>query len=146
MSTPERGAGHSAGMGAGAMSHHTSIVALTVWRENRGGGYAGMQSVANVIANRAAKSGASLYEECIRPMQFSSMTAHGDPQLTVYPRDTEPAWIQALQIAADAVAGTLKDITLGATSYYALSMKEPPYWAASMEFTVAIEGQKFYRT
>lgn len=124
----------------------TFVVALTCWRENRGGGYAGMQSVANVLMNRAAKSGASLYQECIRPEQFSSITSKGDPQLTLWPHETEPAWIQACQIAADAVAGTLKDITLGATNYYAASMAEPPGWAAEMQFTVTIEGQKFYRT
>jgi hypothetical protein len=31
------------------------VLALTCWRENRGGGIPGMQSVANVIMNRAAK-------------------------------------------------------------------------------------------
>lgn len=122
-----------------------AVVALTCYRENRGGGYAGMQSVANVIVNRASKSGSSLYMICIAPEQFSSLTAKNDPELSLWPVDDDPSWIQALQIAALASAGTLKDITLGATNYYATSMTTPPYWAASMTYTVEIEGQKFYR-
>ena len=46
---------------------------------------------------------------------------------------------------AQAAAGALEDITGGATSYYALSMTTPPYWAASMTPTVVIAGQKFFR-
>ena len=123
----------------------TAITALTCWRENRSGGYAGMQSVANVIVNRSRHSGASLYTECTRRLQFSSITAHNDPQLALWPIEGDPEWIQALQIAAAADAGELKDITLGSTNYYAASLDPVPSWAAEMTFTVQIAGQKFYR-
>lgn len=122
-----------------------AILALTCWRENRGGGYVGMQSVANVVVNRKNARSSSLYAECIRPWQFSSMTAKGDPQLATWPDENDPQWIQALNIAQQASEGTLPDITLGATSYYAASMDTPPDWAAQMQFTVTIEGQKFYK-
>lgn len=122
-----------------------AILALTCWRENRGGGYVGMQSVANVVVNRKNARNSSLYTECIRPWQFSSMTAKCDPQLATWPADSDPQWIQALNIAQQASEGTLPDITLGATSYYAASMDTPPDWAAQMQFTVTIEGQKFYK-
>lgn len=122
-----------------------AVIALTAWRENRGGGEAGMQSVINTLQNRAAQSGTDMYTEALRPMQFSSMTAHGDPQLALWPSLTDPAYATALQMAEDALNGQLPDITGGATSYYALSMNEPPYWAASMTPTVVISGQKFFR-
>ena len=121
------------------------VLALTCWRENRGGGLAGMQSVANVIMNRAAQRTETPYEVCVAKWQFSSMTAENDPQLGLYPGIAEPAWIQALEIAATAARGELADITGGATSYYALSMATPPYWAAKMTPTVEIAGQAFFK-
>ena len=122
-----------------------AILALTCWRENRGGGYAGMQSVANVVTNRVKQRKTSLYAECTRKWQFSSITAESDPQLDLWPSENDPQWIQALQIAQQAADGILPDITLGATSYYATSMTTPPAWAAQMTYTVTIEGQKFYK-
>ncbi len=121
------------------------LIAITIWRENRGGGYAGMQSVANVILNRASHRGTSAYEECVRPWQFSSMTAKGDPQLILWPSPSDTAWQTAQGIAQAAADGTLPDITGGATSYYALTMTTPPSWAASMTHTVTIEGQTFFK-
>jgi hypothetical protein len=104
-----------------------------------------MQSVINVLMNRASARGTSVYAESVRRLQFSSMTAAGDPNLILYPPDTDPQWQTALSVMAQADAGTLEDITEGATSYYALSMTSPPYWAASMTHTFDIEGQRFYR-
>lgn len=95
------------------------ILAITVWRENRGGGLPGMQSVANVILNRAAKRGTTAYAECTRAKQFSSMTAPGDRELTLWPSDGDPQWAQALDLAQQASAGALADITEGAIDYYA---------------------------
>lgn len=121
------------------------MLALTAWRENRGGGYEGMQSVANVILNRARKRGDSAYEECIRPWQFSSITAKGDPELSLYPALNDPQWKLAQSIAQDAADGTLPDITQGATFYYALSIPNPPAWATAMQKTVEIQGQIFFK-
>lgn len=121
------------------------IGALTAWRENRGGGVVGMQSVINVLVNRATHRGTDVYSEAVRRLQFSSMTAPGDPNLILYPVDNDPQWVQALALTALASRGSLEDITGGATSYYALSMPVPPYWAASMTQTVTIEGQVFFK-
>lgn len=119
--------------------------ALCAWRENRSGGRAGMQSVLNVLYNRSQKRGTTLYDEAVRPWQFSSLTAKGDPQLTDYPPLSDPNFSLAMTLATSAADGDLNDITDGATSYYAASMPEPPYWAASMTKTVEIEGQIFFR-
>jgi N-acetylmuramoyl-L-alanine amidase len=122
-----------------------AIGALTAWRENRGGATPGMQSVLNVLANRATSRHSSIYAEAVRKWQFSSMTAKGDPNLILFPQDSDPAWAQALNLASQAAAGTLEDITQGATSYYAQSMATPPGWAASMTQTVVIAGQIFFK-
>ena len=121
------------------------MLALTAWRENRGGMRIGMQSVMNVVMNRAAKSHETPYQVCVARLQFSSITASGDPQLTLWPLPNDPQWLTALALAESAVNGELADITNGATSYYALSIKTPPYWAASMTPTAEIAGQKFFR-
>ena len=96
-----------------------SRTALTAWRENRGGGLAGMQSVVNAIANRSKRDRVSFAAECARRLQFSSMTAAGDPELTLWEPDGDAQAAQALDLAACALAGTLKDITGGAVDYYA---------------------------
>ena len=128
------------------MTHQDiAIGALTAWRENRGGGTPGMQSVLNVLQNRATHRGTSVYVEAVRKWQFSSMTAPGDPNLILFPLDTDPQWAMALILAGQMSDGTLPDITGGATSYYADSMATPPYWAATMTATVEIAGQKFFR-
>ena len=121
------------------------VGALTAWRENRGGGVAGMTSVINVLVNRATHRGTDVYTEAVRRLQFSSMTAAGDPNLILFPADNDQQWQEALALASQASRGALDDITGGATSYYALSMPTPPYWAASMTKTVEIENQVFFR-
>lgn len=104
-----------------------------------------MQSVMNVLVNRAQVRGTDVFTEATRKLQFSSLTDPGDPQLIEYPHEGDPDWTVALTIAYQAKTGSLEDITGGATSYYALSMKEPPYWVASMTKTVDIEGQRFFK-
>ena len=126
-----------------------AIGSLCAWRENRGGGEPGMHSVLNVLVNRAVARGTSIEQESLRPWQFSSMTAKGDPQLRLGPDCLDAAdlsaYLTAVRLAAEADAGNLPDITGGATSYFASSMADPPEWAASMQFTVEIAGQRFYR-
>ena len=123
-----------------------AIGALTAWREARGGGVAGLTSVLNVLMNRAAKRKTSVYAEAVRRLQFSSMTATGDPNLILFPAENDPQWQEALTLAAQGAAYALQDITGGATSYYAQSMPTPPYWAASMTQTCVIAGQVFFKS
>ena len=101
------------------------VLALCIWRENRGHGREGMQSVANVILNRAAKDGSTAYAEVVKPLQFSSMTAKGDPELALWPADNDQSWDAALDIAELAAAGVLQDITNGALLYYAPHALDP---------------------
>jgi N-acetylmuramoyl-L-alanine amidase len=119
--------------------------ALCAWRENRGGQTPGMQSVINVLVNRAKMHGSSVYQESVRPWQFSSMTAPGDPNLIKFPLPNDAQWETALLLMQKASEGVLFDMTDGATNYYAASMTTPPNWANTMQFTVEIAGQKFFR-
>lgn len=99
------------------------MLKLTAWRENRGAGTPGMHSVMNAILNRALKRGQPVYEVCTAPLQFSSISAPGDPETGLWPNAAKAADWQAWQIAgtlaAAAAAGRLVDLTDGATLYYA---------------------------
>lgn len=122
---------------------------LCIWRENRGGGVPGMQSVLNVLMNRAARDSTSVQEEALARLQFTSMTYASDPEIRLGPDMLIPAdldtWLEAAVLVEEAAASTLEDITDGATNYYAASLSPPPAWAASMTQTAEIAGQLFFR-
>ena len=85
-----------------------------------------MQSVLNVLQNRAARRGTSVYAEATRWEQFSSINAPANPEQSTWPTPLNPvdwaAWQTALSLAARAAASTLDDITNGATLYYAIAL------------------------
>ena len=134
-------------------------MAITAYRENRGGGLSGMQSVINVVMNRVKSTGESPYLVCTTHAQFSSISMPG-PESYLWPKDTDPDWTAALAMAAEAAAGTLVDLTDGATLYYAPAAIEtmvhfvlpggrsvpfPKGWnAQAVKFTVAIADQLFF--
>lgn len=98
------------------------MLALTAWRENRGGGRVGMQSVMNCIMNRTKKNHTTPYHECINKNAFTSVSNHDDPETTLYadqdkssPQDWSN-WLTALSMAA--IVDDLPDITSGSTLYY----------------------------
>lgn len=95
-----------------------SIVALTLWREASGEGTQGMKAVANVIYNRALHNGITMYDVCTAPNQFSSLSIRGDASTIRWPKQTDVVFQSACQLAEDALAGTLEDITDGALFYY----------------------------
>lgn len=138
-----------------------TILALTAWRENRGGGEKGMQSVINVILNRSLRYNTSIYVQCTKPDQFSSITAKHDPELALWPDEDNIDWQIAMNIAEMAVQHLITDITGGATLYYApKGLKSgkmfrlpngdqvpfPDDWKfTSVRFTVEIADQLFFR-
>jgi spore germination cell wall hydrolase CwlJ-like protein len=121
-----------------------AFISLAAWRENRNHGIPGLQSVCNVIINRMAAWQESGYQVVTTHEQFSSMTAPGDPQLGLYPAVADPQWREAQVLAREGLAGTLPDITGGATNYYALG-EEEPRWAVGMQPTVIIGSQQFLK-
>lgn len=137
------------------------VLPLTLWREARGEGHAGMAAVCAVIMNRVAKHGSTPEQECLKPLQFSSMTAPGDPERNVYPSAADPSWVDAQEIASNAEAKLLVDPTDGATLYYAPRSIEqvclytlpsgqkiafPPHWNPHVvQYTVTIGHHVFFR-
>lgn len=104
-----------------------------------------MTSVINSVINRiAAGYGKTAYQVVTAREQYSSITAPGDRQLGLYPAVSDPQWLEAQVLAGQALQGTLRDITMGSTNYYALGMEEPE-WATGMTPTVIISGQQFLR-
>lgn len=125
------------------------ILAKTCWGECRGGGYIGMQSVANVINNRS-KSGIKWWGHdtrtiCLHSYQFSCWLK-SDPNRSklLAVTDKDPSYKEALSIAAEYISGNLVDITNGATSYYAKNMATPPRWAEDNKPVAEIAGQLFF--
>jgi spore germination cell wall hydrolase CwlJ-like protein len=122
------------------------MVALCLWREARGEGEEGMHAVASVILNRAEKRNTSPYTEVIRPWAFSSITAKGDPQLSKWPQENDPAWITAKDIALATLVMPTTDPTKGATLYYDDSISFPKSWRrAAVEPTVKIGRLNFFK-
>lgn len=91
------------------------VSALTAWREQRGFGTSGLQSIINVIVNRAAKTGDSAYQVCTQHAQFSSISMPG-PEAYLWPQPTDPQWLEALALVQ---TDDLADLTNGSTLYYA---------------------------
>lgn len=141
-------------------SADVDTLARTIWGENRGGGWNGMQSVANVIMNRAAIAaqhggywwGNSITEICLKHQgntyQFSAWSPSDPnygPMNSVMPSDSQ--FSDALQIATMATAGQLPDLTRGATNYYApdaMPNGVAPAWARGQTALADIAGQLFF--
>lgn len=130
------------------MRDPVDILARTLWGEARGEGRHGMEAVAAVILNRAAHPrwwGSNIIQVCTAPMQFSCWS-WGDPNRPklVSVTGADPAFVTALAVAEQAVAGKLVDPTNGADSYYAAGTPEPA-WAEGREPCAVIGRHKFYR-
>jgi spore germination cell wall hydrolase CwlJ-like protein len=128
-------------------------LARTLWGEARSEGYRGMQAVANVVMNRyeAAQEsnikgrqfGRTVAEICQKPYQFSIWNAN-DPNLPKILAVTEDdqSFRAALQIARDALNGSLPDITNGADHYHTSAVS--PYWSSGKTPIAQIGSHEFY--
>jgi N-acetylmuramoyl-L-alanine amidase len=133
---------------AQANSTDVDTLARTIWGEARGEGYDGMQAVANVVMNRVHAGtfpgGYSITGVCRAPRQFSCWNP-GDPNLQpmLSVSSSNPQFQTAMQIAQEAVAGTLPDITNGATYYHSTSIATPSSWGDKTQ-VASIGNQVFY--
>ena len=130
--------------GVDMTSDQNDLLARTIYGEARGEGKKGMQAVANVVMNRVKKGGwwgASIKDVVLKPYQFSCWNEN-DPNRAIILKATDAQLKQAREIADAAIAGTLPDITGGATHYHAKSIT--PYWAASLTKTASIGNHVFY--
>ena len=128
-----------------------AIPALCAWRECRSGGLVGMQSVINVLQNRATKYKTDLYIETTKAKQFTSisppnnMTA-ANSEANVWPTEEDTLYPSAEVMINEAINGNLPDITGGAVLYYAQTMNTPPDWDFNeLVHTATIAGQLFFK-
>lgn len=100
-----------------------TLLATVCWKENRRGQIPGMTSIINVVQNRVEKHGKTIEEIVMAPWQFTSMSVKSDPEFSVDPSKSHgadlSAWTEAQDLAQQASNGSLQDITLGSTLYYA---------------------------
>lgn len=134
------------------MVAEVDIVARTLFGEARGEMRQGQQAVANVIMNRAKIGYAHPHfgdgtpsTACLAHMQFSCWNEN-DPNRAIIldVDDSNPIFSQCLQIATEAVAGSLEDITDNATYYYVKGSPEPA-WAVDKEPCAIIGRHLFYK-
>ena len=88
----------------------TAIPAICSWRENRGGGRVGMQSVVNVLQNRARARNTSLYAEAVRPVQFTSISPPANltaaqSEAAVWPVEGDELYATAEMLVTQALIG-----------------------------------------
>ena len=120
------------------------MLALCMYREDRSGGQTGMTAVGCVVRNRVTKHRSTYYAEVVKPWQFSSITAKGDPQLSLYPLESDPNWAIAQLLALQITNGTILDVTDGATLYYANSIPFPASWNRAVLTPTVTIGNQFY--
>ena len=129
--------------------------ARIAWGEARNQGPEGLQAVVNVIDNRARMDlfndgkpdwwGESHAGVATKPYQFSAYNAN-DPNRAKLEAvtDADPLFAHAVELAAMAVAGSLPDITDGATHYHAAHIPAP-HWTVGAERTGIIGDHIFYK-
>lgn len=106
------------------------VLAGTAYGECSGGGRVGMENVTSIVMARWRRGwGRTPVEVCLAPEQFSCWTDSNRQRIETAAVDDAASWAIALDVADTALAGTLPIRTCGADSYYALSMRQPAYWA-----------------
>ncbi len=134
------------------------VVAATIIGEAGGEDTDGMKAVKNVLQNRSSKRGTSLAGEALRPKQFSmwnkatsgvNVTADFNQKdrilkiqsiIDMYKK--HPKW----NIGTTLAKTKIKDITGGATKYYASGGRhaiDPPYWAKNWKDPIIIGNHTF---
>lgn len=130
-------------------SEQIDVMARTAWGEARGEGQSGMQAVLNVIVNRTKKGGwwgATPAEVCHKKSQFSCWNLN-DPNRArmLAVTDSDANFRTAKSLAKSAYAGTLPDITGGATHYLnPAALSSLPSWTRSLTKTAQIGNHVFY--
>lgn len=136
------------------LSYEEAYLTATLFGEAGGEGVTGMQTVASVIMNRRnyyqahAKGGQTvkLSDVCLARYQFSfwndkrNWTVQNiESWASKLNSANARAWNKCLEIARQAIAGSLKDVTNGATFYYATWMDKKgkaPAWARGRNYKV----------
>jgi len=119
---------------------------LDTWREARGEPDIAISAVAFSILNRVERPswwGRTLMGVIRKKWQYSSMTAPGDPQLILYPTESDKSWQNVMVICRKVICGMLVNPVKGADSYFDLSIKAPD-WTKDARFVGQYGRLKFY--
>ena len=109
-----------------------------IYHEARGEGVAGMQAVAAVTLNRAAQTGESVCDVVYARKQFSwTNTTKGRNK----PIEGDTSVLYT--VVAQAMSGTMQDITGGATHYH--TKRVNPVWRKALDKVAVINNHIFYR-
>jgi spore germination cell wall hydrolase CwlJ-like protein len=132
-----------------------AFLALVLWREARGETPDVRAAIAYVVLTRSNKPswwGRSVLGVIFKRLQFSSLTAPGDPQLVTWPSPPPDgnsadwqAWTDCLTTSAAVLAGSIPNPTPGADSYYDISIRAPA-WATTGTFIGQLGNVRFYET
>lgn len=134
-------------------------VALTLWGETRGEPLIGKIAVACVIRNRLSPRWPTYRAVCLAPWQFSCWRPEGGAAnhaalMALADRvatgdEGPPVYRECLWIAEGLIDGRLRDITKGATHYYAPHAMRPrgkvPKWAVNQIPVAEVGSHVFYR-
>ena len=133
----------------GNASDDLMTLAMTLWGEARGEGRAGMEAVACVIGNRVRRNWrqkAGYVAVCRDKWQFSCWNAN-DPNLArmeAQRRNPDALFQLALEVAERQIRNALPDMTFGATHYYAVSLRNPPFWANNKQPCYQLGNHLFF--
>lgn len=125
--------------------HDMEIMAKTIFGEARGESEEGQIAVACCILNRFKfgrwYAGKTIAETCQKPWQFSCWNPN-DPNRAKLEALSFPSFSKYFPIIA---AAEKKDITGGATHYYAPSAVKCPKWAEGKEPCAKIGNHLFFK-
>ena len=128
--------------------------ALVLWREARGESIDARTAVWHVILNRTVdpqrRWPRTISGVILQPLQFSSMTAPGDPGLRSWPTEPTPTQESAADWRAfgdcqNIVETDSTDNSEGSNMYHSDPPGQEPYWVKDSTPTVTFGALKFYR-
>lgn len=123
-----------------------AFLALCLWREARGETHECKVALAWSIMNRVAAKqwGNTIMSVIFQRLQYSSLTYKGDPQLVLWPQDSDASWQTCLKVADETLEGLNINPIDGADSYHDISIS-PPDWAKKSVFVKQLGRIKFYK-
>lgn len=130
------------------LSANIVLLGLVVWRESRGEPYEAKLAVAFSVLTRVKHPswwGNSIQSVIAKPLQYSSMTHAGDPNLVKYPVEGDTDWNDSIQASTAAISGSVPNPAPTADSYIDNSIAPPP-WALKAALVAEIGHFRFYRT
>ena len=139
------------------MTYEQWLAAVCLWREARGQSIAVKTAIWHVIQNRASDAKRrwprTISGVVAQRMQFSSMTAPGDPNLVLWPTEPIPGanagadWNAFLDCQTVVESPLAADPANGANMYESEPVDKRPKWSDPNEATLTLDlgNTRFYR-